>query len=76
MEKVTITNEQAHAIEVLRSEGYINRQIIAHIVNEINTVAILKIDTALEVLYNGFITWESEDFDKLVMALYVGYDVQ
>ncbi|MGG4438399.1 hypothetical protein AAXE64_27995 [Priestia megaterium] len=76
MEKVTITKEQAHAIEVLRSSNYTNRQIIAHIVNEINTVAILKIDTALEVLFNSFITWESEDFDKLVMALYVGYDVQ
>ena len=76
MEKVTITNEQAHAIEVLRSESYTNRQIIANIINEVNTQAILKIDTALEVLFNGFITWESEDFDKLVMALYVGYDAQ
>ncbi|MGE7305760.1 hypothetical protein ACQKJG_18225 [Priestia megaterium] len=76
MEKVIITDEQAHAIETLRDEGYTNRQIIANIVNEVNTQAILKVDTALEVLFNGFITWESEDFDKLVMALYVGYYVQ
>jgi hypothetical protein len=73
VEKVTLTDQQIARIELLRSKGYSNRQIIANILPEVNTVGIQVIDIALEGLHEDFVSWWDEDFDKLIQALYVGY---
>jgi len=75
MERVELTEEQAAPIEVLRGRGYSNRQIISNVVPELNSFGIQIIDLALESIYEEFITWHDEDFDRLIKALYVGYDI-
>ncbi|PGO60739.1 hypothetical protein [Priestia megaterium] len=77
MEETKVTLNQATAIKLLKEKGLSNREIIAKIMQgEFHADEKDGVGIALELLQKEFITWHDEDFDRLILALYKGYDIK